>query len=258
MLRLERIGLKKTLALKSASRFFLDRALFHALVGSCLIHILLLTVFRVSSSTVAECPVLPQIEVQLENDSAVPIQVVTDSTKSKSSMQLTDVLDETTSDLEYVSHTKNDLLEPKMHALSDQITMFWEPEPDSLAHELVSSTSPPQRIYPVKIHLSHALRECRIIRDGSELFKKKNQTAVECQKNARYRLEYSVVVDAASGRIKSARKVRECPDKRVQETADRLIKTVRLWAPEGKTYSGSLELGIYCSSDELQQVLKND
>ena len=258
MLRLERIGLKKTLALKSSSRFFLDRALLHALIGSCLIHIVLLTVFRVSSSDVSECPVLPQIEVQLESDSTVPIQVLTDSAKNRSTMQLTHVLDEAKSDLEYVNRTKNGLLEPSMHTPGDLITMLWSPEPDSVAHEFVSFKPPPQRIFPIKIHLSHALRECRIIRDGSELFKEKTQSCVEFQKNARYRLEYSVVVDALSGKIKSARKLRDCPEKRVQQTADQLIKTLRLWTPETKTYSGTLQISIYCSGDELQQVLRND
>lgn len=254
MLKLERVSSNNQLTLKKSERRLIDKPLIRALLWSALIHASLLVIFRVSLFDIPESIYQPTIEVHLENDIGEGASVRAHIQSNSDTPLLTDILHSCAWENTQLQNAKENSLKSPSSFFKKAPTMLYALSTEDTLPLNLHLMDTLHRVYPLKIKASSSLKMCKIIEDGSAFFKEIDVSLLPLHRTTRARIEYFVVLDGMTGKIKQMHRTRELLDKTLQSVADTIIDMLRFWMPEENEYKGRIELCFYCSGEEIQNA----
>ena len=221
----------------SPSKRLVGRGFFY----SFLIHFVMLFVFQIRTTYFDSSVASPTPTVFIDSEES-SIAVLTDdeSVGDDPRQRITNQLHLTNTSIATTIHavppSHNQMLSailPIQDVRRDFLPVFTLPW--SLSDEL-SPSHHNHRTYPVKIILHHDLRELDLTNDGAHLFKKASLDSLFTTPSfseTQPKVEFKIDVSAESGRIIQSTCLRELCDKRLQNIAQQILRSIR-FAPSQK------------------------
>jgi hypothetical protein len=124
--------------------------------------------------------------------------------------------------------------------------------------DALSPSQHPIRIYPLKLIFDHKLRTIQVTNDGSTLFGKASPETIfftSAFSETRPQVEFHIDICLKTGKVVQATCSKELFDKRLQNLAERLLKTIR-FAPQGTgRISGDITIQFSGTFDTISQFL---
>lgn len=125
--------------------------------------------------------------------------------------------------------------------------------------DTLSPSQHPIRIYPLKLILNHKLHTLRITNDGSSLFGKASPETIfftSAFSEVLPQVDFHVEISLQTGRVVHANCSKELFDKRLQNLAERLLRTIRFAPSKEGMVSGTIAIQFAGTFDTISPFLE--